>query len=83
MTEEVDALQAKLKENRAASLQEGDKLRQLRKEQREISKQNADLTTKLSMAQVSELQWHLCSQRLQHLVYMYTFKLFCPPPPCK
>ena len=49
---EVQALQTRLTENQAMALQEDDKLRELRRLQRELKQQNADLSTRLSMVQV-------------------------------
>lgn len=50
---QVQELQDQLKESKSALLLEEDKLRELRKVERELTQHNADLTTKLSLAEVS------------------------------
>ena len=50
---QVQELQDQLKESKSAVLLGEDKLRELSKVERELTQQNADLTTKLSLAEVS------------------------------
>ena len=57
LSTEVQELQEKLKEGKSFVLLEQDKLRESQKAKRELTRKNADLTTKLSMAEVRYCSW--------------------------
>lgn len=60
---EIRSLQSKLSEVSTSSIQQGQRLREVRKAKREVDQENTDLKAKLKSAQV-------CSQ-LHNIMYMY------------
>ena len=59
---EIRSLQSKLSEVSGSSIQQGERLREVRKAKREVDQENTDLKAKLKNAQVRS-QFHMCIVR--------------------